>query len=87
MQIRLFRVPYFRLFELDRKKFKFFCFKSNGDVQSDKTNAEEDLRNIGQRFATTEFRQLADLLSTSLSFRMQSDSGPILNERRGDFMI
>ena len=81
MQIRLFRVPYFRLFELDRKKFKFFCFKSNGDVQSDKTNAEEDLRIFGQRFATIEYRPLADFLSTSLLFGMQSETVSILNER------
>ena len=42
------------------------------------TNAEEDLRILGQRFATIEFRLLADLLSVSSLFRRQSDPGPIL---------
>ena len=51
-------------------------------MQSDKTNAEEDLRNFGQRFVTIEFRPLADLLSISLLFRMQSDSGPILSLKK-----
>ena len=56
-------------------------------MQSDKTNVEEDLRILGQRFATIEFRLLADLLSTSLLFGMQSDPDLILNKRRNDFII
>ena len=48
-------------------------------MESDKTNEEEYPRILEQRCATIEFRQLAELLSTSLSFRMQSDSCSILN--------
>ena len=61
-----------------KEMFKLFLIVFNL-MESDKTNEEEYPRILGQRCATIEFRLLADLLSTSLSFRTQSDSGQILN--------